>query len=379
MTEPRFPFLNLATVNAIYRDDLLSAAKRVINGGRYIGGEEVSAFNRELAGLCDAPYAIGVSNGLDALRLIFEGYKVLGLLKKGDEIIIPANTYIASVLAVTHSGLTPILVDPDEHTMNLSADSILKALSPRTRAIMPVHLYGRIAWSMEMKCIAEDHDLLVIEDAAQAIGAEAGCDGMFSSRKAAAIGHAGAFSFYPTKNVGALGDAGAVVTHNKALADAVNALANYGSDRRYHNIYAGFNCRLDPIQAAMLRAKLSDLSDCNHRRQLRAESYDKNIDNPFIIKPALGSDTNDCVWHQYVLRISDGRRDEFISYLTDNGVGTDIHYAIPPHLQPCYTNLAHMSLPVTEQLANEIVSLPISDCTSIADTVEISNIINRFK
>lgn len=379
MTEPRFPFLNLATVNAIYRDDLLAAAKRIINGGRYIGGEEVSTFNRELAGLCDAPYAIGVSNGLDALCLILEGYKALGLLKKGDEIIIPANTYIASVLAVTHSGLTPILVDPDERTMNLSADSILKALSPRTRAIMPVHLYGRIAWSMEMRCIAEDHDLLVIEDAAQAIGAEAGCDGMFSSRKAAAIGHAGAISFYPTKNVGALGDAGAVVTHNKALADAVNALANYGSDRRYHNIYTGFNCRLDPIQAAMLRAKLSDLTGCNHRRQLRAESYDKNINHPTIIKPALGSDINDCVWHQYVLRISDGRRDEFMTYLNDNGVGTDIHYAIPPHLQPCYTNLAHMALPVTELLSNEIVSLPISDCTSVADTIEISNIINRFK
>jgi len=379
MTEPRFPFLNLATVNAIYRDDLLSAAKRIITSGRYIGGEEIAAFNRELAKLCDAPYAIGVSSGLDALRLILEGYKALGLLKKGDEIIIPANTYIASVLAVTHSGLTPILVDPDEHTMNLSASSILKALSPRTRAIMPVHLYGRIAWSMDMRHIAKEHNLLVIEDAAQAIGAEIGCDGLFSSRKAAAIGHAGAISFYPTKNIGALGDAGAVVTHDKSLADAVNALANYGSDWRYHNIYTGFNCRLDPIQAAMLRAKLTDLSGCNHRRQLRAETYDKNINNPYVIKPFYGSDINDCVWHQYVLRISDGRRDEFITYLNDNGVGTDIHYATPPHLQPCYISLAHMTLPVTERLAKEVVSLPISDCTSIPDAIEISNIINSFK
>ncbi len=235
----KYPFLDLGTANESYMAAMREAAMRVINSGRYIGGEEVEAFNREMAAMCDAPHAIGVSNGLDALRLIFEGYKVLGKLSVGDEIIVPANTYIATILAIGHAGLTPVLVDPDQRTMNLSVEGIQRGLSQRTRGIVAVHLFGRVCWDNDIARICRANDLLVIEDAAQAIGARAATEGLFRSRAAGAIGHAGAFSFYPTKNVGALGDAGAVVTHDEVLADAVKALANYGSDRRYHNIYAG--------------------------------------------------------------------------------------------------------------------------------------------
>lgn len=372
-----YPFLDLATINARYADDLHRAAARVIDSGRYIGGSETEEFNRMLAGLCRAPHAIGVSNGLDALRLIIEGYKVTGRLSPGDEIIIPANTYIASVLAVTHAGLNPVLVDPDEMSMNLSATGALEAITEKTRAIMPVHLYGQVAWSEELADLARNHGLIVIEDAAQAIGATSPTDGLFGSRKAGALGHAGAFSFYPTKNIGALGDAGAVVTHDTELFKAVAALANYGGDRRYHNIYAGFNCRMDPIQAAMLCAKLPDADASSARRFERAVAYNNVISHPGVIKPAISPTVTDQIWHQYVIRVP-AARDRFIEYLTSEGVGTDIHYATPPHMQPCYRTLPHRPLPITERLASEIVSLPISDCTSVADAAAIGRIINKF-
>lgn len=372
----RFPFLDLYSVNARYIDSLHMAASRVIDSGRYIGGEEVEAFNSDLAALCRAPHAVGVSNGLDALRLILEGYKQLGRLHEGDEVIVPANTYIASVLAITHAGLVPVPVDPDISTMNMSAATMKAAISSRTAAIMPVHLYGRVAWNNELAELANEYRLLVVEDAAQAIGAQAMSDGLYGSRMAGALGHAGAFSFYPTKNIGALGDAGAVVTHDTELAEVVNALANYGSDRRYHNIYTGFNCRLDPIQAAMIRAKLPDVTDANNRRAERASVYTSTISHPSVITPCV---TPDCVWHQYVIRVTDKRRDEMAEYLHRNGVGTDIHYATPPHMQPCYSELGHGPLPVTELLASQILSLPVSDCTSTDDAAEIARIINRFK
>lgn len=372
----RYPFLDLATVNARYKDSLHRAAARVIDSGRFIGGEEVEAFNRELSGLCHAPHAIGVSNGLDALRLILEGYKLLGRLHEGDEVIVPANTYIASLLAISHAGMVPVPVDPDVDTMNISADAVADAITPRTKAIMPVHLYGRVAWSRELAGLADEHRLIVVEDAAQAIGAEALEDGLYGSRMAGALGHAGAFSFYPTKNIGALGDAGAVVTHDSALASAIDALANYGSDRRYHNIYVGFNCRLDPIQAAMIRAKLPDVSAANARRAERAAIYTSTISHRSVATPCV---TADCVWHQYVIRVTDNRRDDMAEYLMRNGVGTDIHYATPPHMQPCYAGLRHRPLPVTELLASQILSLPISDCTTTDDAAEIARIINRYK
>lgn len=375
----KYPFLDLGTVNRRYAADLHEAARRVIESGRYIGGDEVRSFNARMAALCESPFCIGTSNGLDALRLIFEGYKAIGRLKAGDEVIVPSNTYIATMLAITHAGLTPVPVDPDYASMNLTAGGIERAITRRTRAFVTVHLYGRVAWDDDMADMARRHGLIAVEDAAQSIGARATAPGLHGSRKAGALGDAAAFSFYPTKNIGALGDAGAVTTHDEALAKAVEALANYGSDRRYHNIYAGFNCRLDPLQAAMLKVKLKDTDDGNARRFGRAVIYNRHITHPDIIKPLLGSHPTECVWHQYVVRIGGNRRDRLREYLTANGVGTDIHYPEPPHRQPCYASLRHRELPVAERLASEVLSLPISDCTSEKDVMEISEIINGFK
>lgn len=375
----KYPFLDLKAANARYLGALRDAAMRVIDSGRYIGGEEVKAFELELASMCHAPHAVGVSNGLDALRLIFEGYKILGNLKEGDEVIVPANTYIATVLSVTQAGLTPVLVDPDPESMNLSAAGIRNALTADTKAIVAVHLFGRTCWDPEIAGISREKGILFIEDAAQSIGARASTDGLFGSRMTGAIGHAGAFSFYPTKNTGALGDAGAVVTNDAALADTVRALANYGSDRRYHNIYTGFNCRLDTIQAAMLRAKLSDTDTANARRFARAVAYDRHILHPDVKKPVIPAVPQSCVWHQYVVRLRPEHREAFRKHLLDNGVETDIHYPVPPHLQPCYRDMPHGMLPVAERLAEESVSLPIGDHLSESDIREIAEIINRLK
>lgn len=382
MTEVRYPFLDLKDANADYLDRLKEAACRVIDSGRYIGGNEVESFNRRLAEFCQAPYAIGVSNGLDALRLIFEAYKIMGRLEPGDEVIIPANTYIATFLAASHAGLTPIAIDPDPLTMNLSAQGVIAAISPRTRAMVTVDLYGRICWDEALRDIVLDRNLLLIEDAAQSIGARASLPGLFGSHEAGAIGHAGAFSFYPTKNVGALGDAGAVITHDPTLADIVKALANYGSDRRYHNLYIGFNCRLDPIQAAMLSVKISDVNAVNNRRRRRAEIYSAEINNPLVATPQMPANPAESVWHQYVVRVADGRRNELRDYLADNGVETDIHYPAAPHQQPCYASASHRDpVPLTDRLTEEILSLPIGDSTSIerGDPQAIARIINRFK
>lgn len=380
MNNMKYPFLDLATVNARYSADLREAACRVIDSGRYIGGEAVEAFERQMAEMTGAPYCVGVSNGLDALRLILLAWQELGMLKRGDGIIIPANTYIASVLAAVQAGLRPVLVDPDPLTHNLTAEAIESACSADSaiKAVMPVHLYGRVAWDSAISDEVRRLNLLVIEDAAQAIGAIAVSPGLYGSRRAGALGHAGAFSFYPTKNIGAVGDAGAVVTYSKELANAVRALANYGSDRRYHNIYCGLNCRLDSIQAAMLSVKLPDTQGANARRFERAVAYNNVLSHPLVIKPLISPQVTDSVWHQYVIRVTGGSRDEMRSYLTAQGVGTDIHYPVPPQLQPCFTGLAHGPLPVAEQLASEVLSLPISDCTSVANAAEIARIINRF-
>lgn len=374
----KYPFLDLKTANQQYMAALRCAATDVIDSGRYIGGVEVEMLNTQMAELCQAPHAIGVSNGLDALRLIFEAYKAMGRLKEGDEVIVPTNTFIATVLALTHSGLKPILVDPDEVTMNLSADGISKAMTANVKAVVLVHLFGRVCWDDDIAQIIRDSNLIAIEDAAQAIGARSAVDGLFGSRQAGALCHAGAFSFYPTKNIGALGDAGAVITHDSELAATVSALANYGSDRRYHNIYAGFNCRLDPIQAAMLRVKLADTDNANARRFARAVAYNRHIQHPEIILPKLPALPMECVWHQYVIRVAAEKRDAFRVFLHENGVETDIHYPVPVHLQPCYASLPHGALPVSEKLASESVSLPIGDHISEMDAREIAEIINQF-
>ncbi len=375
----KYPFLDLGKVNEPYMDELVAAATRVIRSGRYIGGGEVEALETDLCGLTGVPYAIGVSNGLDALRLILRAYKEMGVLRDGDEIIYPANTYIASVLAISDAGLVPVAVDIDEQTMNIDTPLIENALTDRTRAIMTVHLYGRVAWDERLVEIARANGLKLIEDCAQALGARTLSHGLHDSHHAGALGDAAGISFYPTKNVGALGDAGAVLTHDEELARTVRALANYGSDRRYHNIYCGFNCRLDPIQAAMLRVKLPHLADENADRFARALAYARTIDRPDIILPKMSREVNDNVWHQYVVRVPAERRENFMKCLAENGIGTDIHYAVPPHLQPCYSDMVHAPLPVTERVADEIVSLPIGTGISVADAAEIGRVINGLE
>lgn len=372
----KYPFLNLADVNRPYMDEMIEAASRVIRSGRYIGGEEVEAFENRLAEMTGTKYAIGVSNGLDALRLILRAYVELGQMCPGDEVLVPANTYIASVLAISDAGLKPVLVDVDARTMNLDTTLLEEVITPRTRAIMTVHLYGRVAWDKTLAETARRHGLKVIEDSAQAIGARATYPGFNGGMHTGALGDAGAFSFYPTKNVGALGDAGAVTTDDHELAMTVRALANYGSDRRYHNIYCGFNCRLDPIQAAMLNVKLPHTDDENADRFARALAYSRTIRNPLVVTPLMSKEVTDNVWHQYVIRVLDGKRDLMQARLAEAGVGTDIHYATPPHMQPCYEGLTHSSLPVTETLAGEILSLPIGTGTSVKDAAEIAEIIN---
>ena len=370
-----YPFLDLATLNAPYLDEIKRAALSVIDSGRYIGGKEVEGLEYDLCQLTGAPYAVGVSNGLDALRLIFRAYIEMGRLKPGDEVIVPANTYIASVLAVTDSGLQPVFVEPDSTTMNLSGDGVASAIGPHTKAILTVHLYGRAAWDEKMAETVKAHGLILVEDNAQAIGAESSSAGLYGSHSTGALGHAAAFSFYPTKNIGAVGDAGAITTYDSTLAAAVAALRNYGSDRRYHNIYAGLNCRLDPIQAAMLRVKLRHLDDVTEHRRALARIYSSRIANPKVQLPVIES-PDLSVWHQYVVRVAD--REKFREYLASQGVQTDVHYATPPHLQPCYSQYAGLCLPVTCRIADEVVSLPISSCTTESDAREIADIINRF-
>lgn len=374
----KYPFLDLTAVNASYMDEMAAAAERVIRSGRYVGGEEVTRLEAEIGERLGAPFVVGVSNGLDALRLILRAYVETGVMKPGDEVIYPANTYIASVLAISDAGLVPVAVDVDETTLNIDTSLVEEAITEHTRGIMTVHLYGRVAWDERLVDISRRHNLKIIEDCAQAFGARTLSAGLFASRHAGALGDAAGISFYPTKNIGAVGDAGAVVTHDENLARTVRALANYGSDRRYHNIYRGFNCRLDPIQAVMLRVKLPRIDDENADRFARALAYQRTITNPAITLPYISREINDNVWHQYVVRVSAELRDSFRQQLEEKGVGTDIHYAVPPHLQPCYADMKHGPLPVTERLAAEVVSLPIAGALSVADTAEIGHIINAI-
>lgn len=367
----RYPFLDLGTVNDRYMPQIDEAVLRVVHSGRYIGGREVTEFERELAAMTGTGYAVGVSNGLDALRLIFRAYMEMGVMKPGDEVIVPSNTYIASVLAVTDCGLVPVFAEPDLSTLNMDAANAARCVTRRTRAIMPVHLYGRVCPADGMTELAARHSLRIIEDNAQAIGASHG--GVMTG----AMGDAAAFSFYPTKNVGALGDAGAVTTSDGELAATIGALRNYGSDCQYHNLYAGLNCRLDPVQAAIIRVKLPFADYENECRRELAGIYDRCIDNPAVIKPLMPDEAAAHVWHQYVVRVSD--RDSFRRYLSDLGVETAVHYPTPMHHQPCYEKeFGHLHLPIAELLAREVVSLPVTRCTSASDAREISAIINGW-
>ncbi len=371
----RYPFLDLKIVNQPLEQEIIQATTAVIHSGRYITGERVSQLEAELSTLCESKHAIAVSNGLDALRLIFRGYIELGKLNAGDEVIVPANTYIATVLSITDNGLKPILVEPSPETLNLDTTKIEAAITPRTRAILTVHLYGTTCWDNNIVELANKYNLLVVEDNAQAIGARSTTAGINQTHTTAGLAHAGALSFYPTKNLGALGDAGAVITSDTELFNAINALRNYGSDYRYHNIYSGLNCRMDEIQAAILSVKLKYLQAENERRNLLANTYNCHITNPLVTKPII-TENGTQVWHQYVIQVE--QRSRFIEYLSQNGVQTDILYPTPPHLQPCYSKYKELKLPITVALSNRILSLPISALTSTEDAIEIAEIINNY-
>ncbi len=371
----RYPFLNLKTVNEPYADELREAACRVLSSGQYIGGCETEDFEHMLAEQTGTQYAVGVSNGLDALRLIFRALILLGRLHEGDGVAVPANTYIASVLAISDSGLTPVFVDADERSMNMDTSRLKTLPAGSIKAVLTVHLYGRPCWDKELADFCHTNGLQVVEDNAQAIGAVAGTDGLNGTRVTGSLGHAAAFSFYPTKNIGALGDAGAVTTSDREIAVTVRALANYGSDTRYHNLYRGFNCRMDPLQAAMLKVKLPHTGEVNGRRRRLAATYNGAITNPLVTGPLTETPDN-CVWHQYVILCPE--RDRLRDYLTDNGVGTDINYPVPVHLQPCYSSYASLDFPVAERLSRNLLCLPISSCTSENDAREISAIINNY-
>lgn len=367
-----YPFLDLKTVNEPLMERLRQAALRVVNSGRYVGGEECSRFENMLAAMTGTRFAVGVSNGLDALRLIFRACIETGRFKPGDEVIVPANTYIASVLAVSDCGLKPVMVDADPSTMNLDLTKIEASLTPRTVAVMVVHLYGRVCWSEEFEAMAKRRGLFVVEDNAQAIGAS------WNGRFTGSLGDAAAFSFYPTKNIGALGDAGAVTTDSGQIAETVRALANYGSDRRYHNIYRGLNCRLDPIQAAFLCEKLPFTEEENSLRRETARIYLENISNKRLILPEMPSDERGHVFHQFVVRADN--RQPFTTFLSEKGVGWDIAYATPPFRQPCYAaDFPDPTFPEADAIADHCVSLPISRCTTPDDARQISAIINNWK
>ena len=344
------PFLDLAGSNARYADELKAAAARVIDSGWYVLGHELTAFEREFAAWCGVGHAVGVGNGLDALSLILRGYRELGAIADGDEVIVPANTFIASFLAVTDNRLTVVPVEPDPDSLNIDPARVEAAIGPRTRAIMAVHLYGRLADMPALAALARQHGLLLIEDAAQAHGAA--CDG----RKAGAFGDASAFSFFPTKNLGALGDGGAVVTRDGALAARIAALRNYGSDAKYRHPFQGRNSRLDELQAAMLRVKLKHLDQDLAQRRHVARRYRDRIRHPQIRLPEVAREEQHA-WHLFVVRCP--RRDALQRHLQVHGIQSQVHYPLPAHRQPAYASLRHHQLPLTERLHKEVLSLPL--------------------
>lgn len=367
----RYELLSLQRLNAPYAEQLKAAAARVIDSGWYLRHDETLALEREMVAYLDVPHAVGVANGLDALRLILRAYMIMGRMQAGDEVIVAANTFMASVLAITDCGLTPRLVEPDATTHNIDTTRIEEAISPRTRAIMVVHLYGRTCWDDALVETARKHNLLIIEDNAQALGAQ-----HIDGRRTGSLGDAAGTSFYPGKNLGALGDAGMVTTHDEQLAQLVRQLGNYGGAVRYSYEHQGLNSRIDEIQAAMLRVKLPHLDGENSRRQEIAALYNSTIANRHIITPEIPAGENTHVWHQYVVRTA--HRAAFMQYMRDNGIATGIHYPTPPHKQEAYRELNHLSLPITEQLANEVVSMPIASYLTDDDVRYIAGVINRF-
>jgi len=344
----KIPFVSFGPMHKEIEEEILNKFKEVYEKNWFIQGEEVKKFEEEFAEHCEAKYCIGCGNGLDALYLILRGFDI----GEGDEVIVPSNTYIATALAASYAGAKPVFVEPNLSTYNLNPELIEKAITSKTKAIMAVHLYGQPADMDEIIKIAKKHNLKVIEDSAQSHGA------LYKGIKAGNLGDAAGFSFYPGKNLGALGDAGAVVTNNKELADKIRAIANYGSDKKYHHIYKGTNSRLDEVQAAFLRIKLKNLDKWNADRRKIAQKYVAGINNPQIIKP-IEADYAKHVWHIFAVRTE--KRNEIEKYLDDNGIGTNIHYPKPMHMQEAYKNLSikEGAFPIAEKISNEEISLPV--------------------
>ena len=362
-------FLDLKAINAQYQKELVEASKRVIESGWYILGTEVETFERSFASYCDSKYAIGVASGLDALILIFRAYKEMGILTDGDEVIVPANTYIASILAISENNLTPILVEPDINSYNIDPKKIEEKITAKTKAILSVHLYGQSSNMKAINQIAKKYNLKVIEDAAQAHGA------MQNEKRVGSLGDACGFSFYPGKNLGALGDGGAITTDDENLTATIKALRNYGSHKKYENRYRGLNSRLDEMQAALLSVKLKYLNESNKKRGKVAKAYLNEIKNPKITLPMI-MPNNHHVWHLFVIRTPE--REKLQTYLTKNGIQSMIHYPLPPHKQEAYKELRALKLPITESIHEEVLSLPIHECLSDKDVATIIKVINDF-
>ncbi|WMX15214.1 DegT/DnrJ/EryC1/StrS family aminotransferase [Aureispira sp. CCB-E] len=362
-------FLDLQKINAQYKEELVNISNQIINSGWYILGESVKKFEQQFADYCGTKYCIGVANGLDALVLILRAYIELGRLKKGDEVLVPANTYIATILAISENGLTPILVEPDEITFNIDLSQIEKVISSQTKAIIPVHLYGQAVDMTTLGQIASKYDLLVIEDAAQAHGA------CHEGKRCGNLGDAAGFSFYPGKNLGALGDGGAITTNDTALAHMVRVLRNYGSKEKYHNQVIGYNSRLDELQAGFLSIKLSSLDKDTSQRRKIAKRYSTEIKNPLISLP-MWKDDDSHVFHLYVIKTQN--RNHLQEYLNKKGIQTVIHYPIPPHKQQAYAKWNNLSYPVTEKIHQEVLSIPISPVLDNQDVTKIIEAINAY-
>jgi dTDP-4-amino-4,6-dideoxygalactose transaminase len=367
-------FLNIREINQRDKESLESAFENVLDSGWFILGNHVKTFEKDFAAFCGAKHCIGVANGLDALILILEGYKQLGFMKNGDEVIVPSNTYIASILAVSKAGLIPVLVEPDINTFLIDEKLIEQKITSKTKAILPVHLYGRLCNMGAINSYAKKHNLKVIEDCAQSHGA------IMNGIKCGNLGDAAGFSFYPGKNLGALGDAGAVATNDDELAETITALRNYGSHKKYQNLYQGINSRLDEIQAAFLSVKLKRLNNDNEVRRKVAQYYIDHINNDLIKLPYKRENNvlafTDHVWHVFVVRVAN--REKFQKFLFDAGIQTVIHYPIPPHKQQAYPEWNNDSFPISEKIHEEIISLPISPVMTQYEVETVCKVVNSY-
>lgn len=370
-------FLSLKKVTEKYADEIHAAVTRVVDSGWYLQGEENKKFEKNFSKFIGAKYAVGCANGLDALIWIFRAYIEMGVMQPGDEVIVPANTYIATILAITENGLVPVLVEPKPNTLEIDDDQIESHITPKTKAIAIVHLYGRVAYTSKIGELCKKYNLKLVEDCAQSHGCK-----FEDGRMTGNLGDAAGFSFYPGKNLGALGDGGAMVTNDEDLAMAVRALANYGSQKKYVFKYAGRNSRLDEVQAAVLDVKLKYLVDDNSHRKEIAHYYYEHLNNPLITLPDLLPDDQNA-YHLFPIIVGKGKRDALHDYLAEKGIGTVCHYPIAPHKQECYAkemwNIPQLSLPITERLADEELSLPISPVMEMDEVIYVVETINTFK